>query len=64
VIIAVLLKPLHRHSEAGISRVIDWLVGGDGRSESPPPRGGRLHLPAGSLGMQDALVSFYRTFSG
>jgi hypothetical protein len=48
VIIALLLKPLHRHSEAGISRLIDWLVGGDGRSESPPARGGHLHLPDAS----------------
>jgi hypothetical protein len=63
VIIAVLLKPLHRHSEAGISTLIDWLVGGEGRSETPPPRGGHLHLPAaGSVGMQEALVSFYRTY--
>jgi hypothetical protein len=64
VIIAVLLKPLRSRIEAGVSRLIDWLVGGDG-VESLPAKGGHLHLSAaGLVGTQDALVSFYRTFSG
>lgn len=37
-IIAVLLKPLRSRIEAGVGRIIDWLVEGDGARIAPGER--------------------------
>jgi hypothetical protein len=35
VIVVVLFKPLHARIEAGVNRLVDWFVGGDGTRASP-----------------------------